>query len=409
MNAQYRAAEAQFDAVRERIPESVAGLLPSVTATSNTFWNENTVNTLGQQQYNSNGWTVMLTQPVLRPQNVVAVSQAHAQVDQASAQLSLARQDLLIRTAQAYFDVLFARDVLNSYKEERAADLQQMNRAERRFEVGSAPITDVRDTEARYAMVTAQELRARNDVVARMQVLREIINRRPGPLAELRADAVLTRPIPDTSQPWESAARNNNAAVTAARAALAVARLEVRKARAGELPTVDLVAMRGYTRSPLTIQVGQLTYATSVGIQVSIPVFAGGGSWAKIRENVDLLEKAQDDLDDAQRASVLAAQQAYLGATSGLALVKALQRAVLAGKTAVESNERGIQVGDRIRVDVLNAKKDLAATERDLARARYETIMWLLKLKSAVGSLSDADVEEVNALLTSHGEGAGSD
>lgn len=398
-NARYRAAEAQYNSVREHVPQSLASLLPSLAVTANTFWNDETINTLGRLQYNSNGWTVTLTQPVWRPQSLIALDEARAEVVRAGAQLNVAREDLLVHAAQAYFDVLYAEDVLSSFKEERAADLQQLQQAKRSFEVGSAPITDVRDAEARYALVVARELSASDEVESKRQVLRQIIDRDPGPLAGLRPGAVLTGPVPDSLHPWEAAAQTDNAAVLAAQAALDAAHLEARKARAGRLPTVDLVATHGFSRSPLNIEVGQTTHADSVGIQVSMPIYAGGGPSAKIREDLDLIEKAHADLDDARQSSVLDAHQAYLGASSGLALVRALRNAVTAGQTAVESNQRGIQVGARMRVDVLNAQKDLAETRRDLAKARYGTIMWLLKLKAAAGALSGTDINEVNALL----------
>ncbi|MGC1459590.1 MAG: TolC family outer membrane protein [Steroidobacteraceae bacterium] len=398
-NAQYQSAEAQYRAVREHVPESVAALLPAVSVAANTLWNDNNSNTLGRQQYNSNYYAVTLTQPVWRPQNFLALDEARSQVVQAQAQLDLAQHELLVRTAQAYFDVLFARDALNTFKEQGAAYQEQLQQASRNFEVGAAPIMDLRDAEARFALVTAQEISASNDLASKMQVLRQITDKEPGPLVGLRAGVVLASPVPDTVGPWETAAQSNSAAVLAAEAALAASRLEVRRIRAEGLPTVDLVMSHGLSKSASSITVGQDLHADTVGIQVSVPIYSGGGSSAKVRENLALVDKAQADLEDAQRSGVLAVEQAYLGATSGLSQVKALQRAVAAAQTALESNKRGVQVGTRAGVDVLNAQQELSVTKRDLAKARYDTVMYMLRLKAAAGSLGAADLDEVNGML----------
>lgn len=398
-NAQYRAAEAQFASVRERVPESAAVLLPSVSVAANSLWNDNNSNTLQHQLYNSNGYTVTLIQPVWRAQNNIALQEARTLVDQASAQLDLARQELLIHTAQAYFDVLYAQDALNTIKEQRAADLQQLEQAARSFDIGAASITDVRDAKAHYDLLTAQEIGASNDVASKTQVLQAIINQDPGPLAPLRAGVVLRSPVPDTLGPWEAAAQSTNAAVVAAEAGVEAAQQEARKARAGHLPTVDFVATHGLSNSATNITVGTDLHANTVGFQVSVPLYSGGGVLAKERENLALINKANADLDDARRSGVLAAHQAYLGATSGLAQIKALVEAVKSAQIALESNKRGVAVGARINIDVLNAQQALAVTERDLAKARYETLMSLLHLKAAAGSLGPADIEEVNALL----------
>ncbi|MFI4889025.1 MAG: TolC family outer membrane protein [Steroidobacterales bacterium] len=398
-NAQYRAAEAQFAAVRERVPESAAALLPSISVSANTLWNDNNSNTLSHQLYNSNGYTVTLIQPVWRAQNNISLHEARTLVGQASAQLDQARQELLIHTAQAYFDVLYAQDALNTIKEQRAADLQQLEQATRSFDIGAASITDVRDAKAQYDLLTAQEIGASNEVASKTQVLRQIIDQDPGPLAPLRAGVVLKSPAPDAPGPWEAAAQSTNAAVLAAEAAVEAAQQEASKSRAGHLPTVDLVATHGFSSSATNITVGTDLHANTVGIQFSVPIYSGGGTLAKERESVALINKANADLDDARRSGVLAAQQAYLGATSGLAQVKALTEAVKSAQIALESNKRGVAVGARINIDVLNAQQALAVTERDLAKSRYETLMSLLHLKASAGSLGPADVDEVNGLL----------
>jgi outer membrane protein len=398
-NAQYRAAEAQYASIRQKIPESAAGLLPAVSASANTTWNDNNSNTLDHQQYNSNGYTVTLIQPVWRAQNNITLHESRTLVEQAAAQLDQAREELLIHTAQAYFDVLYAQDALNTIKEQRAADLQQLEQASRSFDIGSASITDVRDAKAHYDLLTAQEIGASNDVASKTQVLRQIINQDPGSLSPLRPGVVLKSPVPDTVGPWEAAAQSTNAAVVAAEAAVLAAQQEASKARAGHLPTVDLVATHGFSSSATNITVGTDLHANTVGIQFSVPIYSGGGTLAKVRENVALVDKANADLDDARRSGVLAAQQAFLGATSGLAQVRALTEAVKSAQIALESNKRGVAVGARINIDVLNAQQALAVTERDLAKARYDTLMALVHLKAAAGTLGGTDVDELNQLL----------
>lgn len=398
-NTQYRSAEAQYAATREKVPESVASFLPSITLAANSLWNNNDSNTLGRQQYNSNYYTVQLSQPLWRPGNLLTLDQSRLLVVEARAQLDRAQQDLLVHTAQAYFDVLFAQDALNAVREQAAADLQQLQKATRSFEVGDVPVTDKNDAEARYALVTAQEIAAGSDLESKRQVLRQIIGQEPGPLAQWRGGVALASPTPDKLTAWEEAAQTQSPTVVGAQAALEVARLEARRSRANYLPSIDLVATHGMSNSQTDIVVGQRLHDDTVGVQLSLPIYAGGGPSAKSRENLALVEKAHADVDDAQRSGVLAADQAFLGVTSGLVLVRALEHAITVAQTAVESNRRGFEVGARLLVDVMNAEQQLAVARRDLAKARYDTVMSLLRLKAAAGSLNTTDVDDVNALL----------
>ena len=398
-NAVYRSAEAQLAAARARVPESAATLLPQLSVSANTLWNDNNSNTYNRQQYNSNGYTVSLTQPIWRSQNVIGLEQSRTLADQARAQADLARQDLIIRTAQAYFDVLYAQDALITFKEQRAADLEQLEQATRSFQLGAATITDVHDIKARYDLVGAQEIGAENDVATKRQVLHQIINKDPGTLARLRPGVMLMSPVPATLGPWEEAAQANNPAVVAAQAGVDAAHLEEKKSRAAHWPTFDLVASHGFSKSAQYITEGQNLHFDTIGVQFAVPIYSGGGTAAKVREDTALLDKANADLDDARRSGALSAQQAFLGITSGLAQVKALEVALESSRLALTSNKRGVAVGERINLDVLNAQQELSVTQRDLAKARYETLMSLLKLKAAAGTLGPVDIDEVNALL----------
>jgi outer membrane protein len=400
-NAQYQSAQAQYAAYSERIPQSRAGLLPTLSASGNTTWNENQSNIFGRQRYNSNGYTVTLTQPLFRAPAILELSEAHAQVDQAKAQLDSALQDLMLRTAQAYFDVLFAEDALNTFRAQGAADLQQLQQAQRSFDIGTMTTTDVRDAQARYDVVNAQTINAQNELAAKTNGLRQIINREPGSLMPLRAGIVLESPMPSTLAPWERAAESDNISVIAGRAALQAAQRETQRARATFLPTFDFVATYGSNKSAYSIEVGNQNKGSTVGVQVTVPLFTGGATSSHLRESFSLQKKANADLEEARRVSVLSAQQAYLGATSGLAQVKALGVALESSRTALQANRRGMDVGTRINIDVLNAEQQVAVIERDLAKSRYETLMSLLRLKAAAGSLGASDMDEVNALLAS--------
>jgi outer membrane protein len=398
-NTQFRAAEAQYAAARERISQSRAALLPAVSATGNTTWNDNHSNIYGHQRYNSNGYTVTLTQPLFNAPALLDLDEAHLLVEQAKAQFAQVQEDLALRTAQAYFDVLLAEDALATFKAQGAATLEQLQQAKRSLDIGTVNVTDVGDAQARFDLITAQEISARNDVLSKSNTLRQIVAIDPGALAPLPRDVVLTAPEPATLPPWERAAEANNATAAAARAALAAATAEVRKVRNTYLPTIDLVATHGENNSAYSIDVGNQNRGNTVGVQFTVSLFAGGATMSHLREAHLLEKKADADLEEAQRNGVLAAQQAFLGATSGLAQVSALSHALESAHTALKANQRGLVVGTRIDIDVLNARQQTAVIERDLARSRYDTLMSMLRLKAAAGALGAADIDEINALL----------
>jgi outer membrane protein len=398
-DAQYRAARAQYASVEERVPQSRAALRPAISLSANANRNDANGTGISAQQYNSGGYTLSLTQPLFRRQSVLSLDQSQLLLEQAKAQLEQARQELLIRTAQAYFDVLLARDSLNAIKTQRAANLELSTQARRSFEIGTVSITDVRDAKARYDIVTAQEISAGNELNLKVLALRQIINKDPGSLAPLRSGLVLQNPVPGDMQAWVQAAQTSGAAVLAARAAVEAARLETAKAHAAHLPTLDLTASKSSERSGSITTIGNNVYSKAIGFQLSLPIYSGGGTVAHERELLALQDKSEAELDGARRIGTLMAQQAYLGVTSGLAQVQALEESLLSARTALDANKRGVEVGTRINIDVLNAQQQLAVTERDLAKARYDTLMSQLKLKAAAGSVGESDVHELAQLL----------
>jgi outer membrane protein len=403
----YSAAKAQRDAGLERLPQALAGLLPSVNASLNTNWNDaKNITTGGSAQYNSNGWLVQLTQPLFRWQNFVQYGQAQWQVQQAEAQFGQSQQDLVVRVAQAYFDVLSAQDNLAFVKANKVAIGEQLAQAKRNFEVGTATITDTNEAQARFDLAGAQEIAAINDLEVRQRQLQQIIGRFPDDLAPLRGRLDLVPPAPNDMTKWVESALVNNFGVKANEAAMQIAEREVERQRAGHYPTVDLV---GVVREDTGQNIAVVTSAFAgtrttteqniIGVQVNMPLFAGWGTTSRTREAAHLRTRAMQDLESARRQAEFNTRQAFLGVTNGMAQVKALEQAERSSEVSLQSNRVGYEVGVRINIDVLNAQQQLFSTRRDLSRSRYDTIVNGLKLKAAAGTLTEADLEQVNALL----------
>jgi outer membrane protein len=407
-DAQYAAAKAQLDAGRERMPQGRAGLLPNIGFTANTTWNEvdQREPVTGDSDFNSHGYLLQLTQPLFRWQNWIQYEQSKLQVTQAELQFANATQDLVLRVAQAYFDVLLAQDTLNVAEVQKTAISEQLEQAKRNFEVGTSTIVDTHEAQSRYDLIVAQEIAARNDLEVKQQALRQIIGKEPEALKALRETVQIQQPQPNQMQPWVESAEQNSYNVQLQQATLEIARREVDRNRAGHYPTLDVVATHGYNKQGGTTQgisLGTLTgsaqYANSIGLQLAVPIYQGGAVSSREREAAALREKAQQDLENVRRSAAQSARQAYLGVTGGMAQVKALEQAMVSSRSALDSNKLGYEVGVRINIDVLNAQQQLATTRRDLSRARYETLLSQLRLKAAAGTLAEEDVLAINALL----------
>lgn len=411
-DAQYAAAKANLDAGREKLPQGRALLLPTIGLAANTLWNdvdfERRTSPAMQAtgRYNSNGYTLSLSQPLFRWQNWLQYDQSKFQVAQAEAQFVLARQDLILRVSQAYFDVLYGQENLRSLQAQKTAIGQQLELAKKSFEVGTATITDTHEAQSRYDLATAQEIAAESDLEVKRRTLQSIISREPGVLASLRAPASLESPKPARMDDWVTAAEKDNLNVQVQQAQAEIADREVGKQRAGHYPTLDLVATRGRASQTGSLNTITGTAApgfdqdtTTVGVQLNIPLFQGGAVMSKQREAEAGRESARATLEYARRQAALTARQYYLGVVNGLAQVRALEAALVSSQSALDSNKLGYEVGVRINIDVLNAEQQLYSTQRDLAKARFDTLMAQLKLKGAVGSLTDEDLQQVNALL----------
>ena len=405
-DAQYAAARATAEAGREKLPQGLAGLLPTISGTARTVWNENQYNVdkidfKKDKDYNSNTYNVNLTQPLFRWQNIVQYDQSKWQVVQTEANFAQASQDLILRVAQAYFDVLYAQENLKAVRSNKQSIAQQLEQAKKNFEVGTATITDTHEAQSRYDLASAQELASENDLEVKRYALRTIVGKDVGELNRLKADAMLSPPQPAAMEKWVEAAENDSFQVQSQQAAAEVAAKEVERMRAGHYPTLDVVANYGTSKTPYSTATNAMleTDTRNIGLQLTIPIFQGGAVNSKTREAIANRTAAESALENARRTATLGARQSFLGVVNGLAQVRALSAALVSSTSALESNKLGYEVGVRINIDVLNAEQQVYVTKRDLAKARFDTLLSQLKLKAAVGALSEKDLEQINPLF----------
>jgi outer membrane protein len=407
-DAQYAAARYALQAGEEKLPQGKALLLPNIGLSANLTdtrfkldSNDPLLLPNASRNFRNDGYTLNLTQPIYRKQNFLQYDEAGYQVKQAEASFSQAAQDLIVRTAQAYFDVLAAQDTLTLVVAQKAAISEQLAQAKRNFEVGTATITDTHEAQARYDLVVAQEIAARSDLDSKKSALEQLTGKEYSHLAPLQKDVKLSPPNPNDAQSWVDLAEKQSYPVQIQEATTEIANLEMKRNSAARYPTLDLVASYNQTDQTGTTltAIGSNLNQTSVGLQLALPLYEGGAISSREREAAATYEKARQDLENAKRTAALAARQAYLGVVNGVAQVGALEQALVSSQSALDSNKLGYEVGVRINIDVLNAQQQLYSTERDLAVARYNTITTQLKLKAAAGSLREEDLELVNLAL----------
>lgn len=404
----WRAANSAYHAQLQQLPQARALLLPNVKADAeytsndvNVQYDAATVLAGGRRSYDIERYGLTVAQPLYRPQYFAQYQQAQAQLQQAGANLRAAKYDLILRVSQAYFDLLLARNTLEFVQAQKAATAEQLERAKREFELGTVTVVDIHEAQARFDLITAQELAARTDIDVRAEGLARIIGTVPGRLAPLPTELTLAPPQPTEIDAWVQAGIAHNPQLEAQRIGVDIAQLEVKRARAGHLPTLDLTGSYTDTSQGASTftRAGSQTQATAVGVQLQLPIFQGGGQQARVREARALRERAQETLEGARRDTVLTTREAFLNVTSGIAQVRALEQGVTASALALQSTQRGFEVGVRTAIDVLNAQQQLFNARRDLAQARYRYLVNQLRLKAAAGRLTDEDVVELNRLL----------
>ena len=404
-------SEANKSAAGESEDQSIARMLPTVSATGTTTadwlhnkkaggfdFRGNQVN----QDFNSHTFSVNVTQPLFHWEHWIQLSQADNKIAQAEASYQAELQKLMVKTTEAYFNVLSAQDNLKFTIAEKEATARQLDQAKQRFEVGIIPITDVHEAQAGFDQVVANEIEASNNVDNQKEALREIIGENSVILNELGDQLPLKKPEPSDIKVWSTAAEQNNFNIIAALNQAESARKSIDLQRSGHLPQLDMVA--SYAYSDVNSSFGFRGDTQNIGVRLNVPLFEGGAVTSKTRQASYEHEAAKENLNAVKRTVNREVKNAYRGVITNMGRVEALKAAVASAESALAATEEGFTVGTRTMVEVLNEQRNLFKAKRDFARIRYDYLVQSIKLKQASSNLSQNDLEQINRLLVSANE-----
>ncbi|GLS03991.1 outer membrane protein [Chitiniphilus shinanonensis] len=409
-DASYQAARYALEAGREKANQGRALWLPKLTldggANAATQKYHPGRDTLTAPETSANGdqynLGITATQPIYRADVFVGADQLSKQTDLAEVQFRDADQQLILRVAQAYFEVLAAEERVQLSASQKEAVSQQLAQAKKSFEVGVATITDTNEAQARYDAIVASEIAALNDLDIKRNAFQMLTGLDPTQLAKISEGRKPTRPNPPVMDQWTQRAQAENLSVLAQQLNLDISAREIDRYRVATAPTLDLVAKYGssWDSDELSRSGGRDRSDSGViGLQLSIPLYTGGDRSSRYREAIANRDKESSGLEAAKRNSVQQAKQAFLGVQSGAAQIDALEQAQRSSLSSLESTKLGREVGVRTTVDVLDAEQNYYQTRYDLVVARYQYLYSRLQLAYAVGQLDEGDVNEVNQWL----------
>lgn len=384
-----------------------SSLLPTVTGEASYAENrqqvqssDNAVFAVGSTSFPVKTYGASLSQPLFRMTDWAEVSQARASVRQSAAELDLAFQDLVFRTADAYLSVLEAMDESDLRRAERETLEAQADLFQRRLDSGLGTAPDVYEAEARAALAAADEAVARVDVEDAIQALAEITGAADPSLQKLRGSLPLLEPEPGSPEIWVREARSKSPSLEARRQAVEVSDREIDIQRSAHFPTVDLRASLNNRDTDGSLFGGGSQVETSeYSINVNVPIFAGGSAVFGTRRARDLKKRNEQQLIQAERQVERDTRNAFQAVSSIARRVRALERTVEVQAEAVAAREKSVRAGVDSVINVLNAERELYAAKRDYARGRYEYVRSVLQLEQAVGVLGVEDLERVQAWL----------
>ncbi|OEF08583.1 hypothetical protein A1QI_16290 [Vibrio genomosp. F10 str. 9ZB36] len=403
----YRASISQHDADKEVYDQALAVLLPTIkldlshTETQQDIVSaDNDVYGSGSTDYPTDELNLSLTQSIYSFSNWAYFAQAKEDVKRIAAELEGIRQELILRVAEAYFTVLKKRDTYLGIDAEVKSLQKHYERVELQLSNGLARTTDLLDSEARYLQAQARQIEIGNELRDALQALYEITGTLPSSMSTLGEELTLARPEPFAVETWLENAQKNNPSILAKQNAMSAALEEIRRQEGGHYPTLDFVASYNKSETEGSLFGGGSEVDTSTYmVQLNIPIYAGGAVSSKVRETENLYNKSKDELEEVWRKTSRETRAAFTGVTSAISKVKALQKSVEAYELAVEVKQESFESGVATSVTVLDAVRDLFIARTEYSAARYDYLYNNLRLKRAVGTLTEFDLQQINNAL----------
>lgn len=413
-------AQAQANAQQEGIDQAMSALLPQLNASASMSSRES-----DSQNYNdafgplgstitsttdSTSYGLSLNMQLYHHDSWLRMSNARKAAHQSDLQLKLAKQDLIVRVTQSYFNVLSAKDDLEFAKAEKKAIARQLEQTKQRFAVGLTAITDVHEAQAQFDNAEASVIKAENKVYNTEEALRTITNRYPRNLSTLDTSSFsTTSPMPNSADEWQQIAEAKSLELIVQKVSMDIAKENINIAQSGHYPTLDLNGNIGRSKSKSAFTApnfsGNFPYSPyydnqSFGVTLTVPIYSGGATSSKVRQAQQNYVATSQDLALTHRNVVRNTRNAFNNVRAAISGIRALEQSEISAESALKATEAGFEVGTRTIVDVLNSTRNLYNAKRNLSSTRYGYIQAVLALKRAGGMISDQDIIDINKGLS---------
>ena len=406
----FKSAEYSYLADKEIVVQGRAALLPSITLSGSTNWNEYYQDDVLQQEYNSFSKSARVSQPLFRLDTWFNFKRSKSLTNAAEAEFAYEQQNLILRTAELYFGVLRAIDNLNAAISEEKAIKKQLDQAQQRYEVGLSAITGVQEAQLAYDLSKAARINNEGNLFSAREALNALIGREIFSLDELGEDLQISSPFPNSKEDWVNLALKNNYQLKASYLRKDAAKSNARSAASNHLPKIDIVGSgsdsetnqfnyEGFSINGQGIPVPAVTGRRNYAIQLSVPIFQGGAVSSRRKQAYSQYNQADENTLFTERRIIQEVRSQFSNVNTLVANVNAQKQAVISATSALEATQVGYKVGTRNVVDLLQAEKNLYSAEKNLANAKYDYILANLRLALAAGTIDPGDIIEINNLL----------